>query len=63
MAKRRFMVAQMVFPSSYGLLAKLSETRCYFEVAYKFLDLEEMRASIYVAGVTHKSSLILENRT
>jgi len=63
MAKRRFMAAQMVFPSSHGLLAKLSETRCYFEVANKFLELEEMPASIYVAGVTHKSSLILGNLT
>jgi hypothetical protein len=63
MAKRRFMVAQMVFPSSHGLLAKSSETRCYFEVATKFLDLEEMPASIYVAGVTHKSNLILVNGT
>jgi len=38
MPKRHFMVTQMVFPSSHGLLAKLSETRCYFEVATKFLD-------------------------
>jgi len=38
MAKRHFMVTQMVFPSSHGLLAKLSKTRCYFEVATKFLD-------------------------